>query len=858
MRSNLLFSLAALVLVLPACSGGDGGGGGTGTQKTPTTLRLDRTSLAVPDGDTTRVNAAVLDQTGQPIALAGGTTASWSTSDANVATVEGQGLTARIRGARRGTAKVRVEAGSLRDSVTVTVTPVATAMSYVKGDGQEGSSGSPLADSAVVRVVDRNGEAVDGVTVTFAVTEGGGSVNPASAVTDAQGHARTQWTLGAQGANVIRASLASLPPVAFNATARAGTAVSITAITPATMVPGSAITITGSGFGSAAGTQVVIDGVTAAVSSATATQIVATVPARSALTCRATGPVAVSVKALATGSMAARAHPLQVAIPNNLAVGQSAVLSAQEQICVDFPQGGRYVMSVYNGSTTQNSSASYRLTGGGAGVAASPSLSRAPRRSAAPPAGMPALDESKHARILDANRALVQRLGAPRRPAVDRNARGSLRRSVQAAGPAVGDTMRMRVPNINSNTCTAYIEILARVAYSGTRAVMLEDAAAPLAGTMDTYFQLAGQEMDTRMWNVLRGSFGDPLAFDANLDGDGRVKMVFSPTVNNFGGVAGFVTSADFYPRTTCPASNEGETFYATVPTAPGTGYSGNTADNWFRTMRSTMIHEVKHITAYSEKFARAAPLAPSLEESWLEESTARLSEEFWARTYFGYAQGGNVEYANSVYCEVRPSNAACSGNPYVMFKHFSSLYDYLENTEVLTPLGRGVPGDATFYASGWSLVRWAVDNYGGANESAFVQSIIQETANRGYRNLEVRTGRSYGELLADWSLALAVDDYPGLTPANPRHKFNGWNLPNMFAGLNQDFPSGFTKASPLNKRVVAPGPFATDVGTLRWGSASIWEIPESATERPAVGIRGMGGTGTPAPTVGMAVIRVK
>ena len=48
-----------------------------------------------------------------------------------------------------------------------------------------------------MRVEDRFGNSVEGVTVEFAVIAGGGSVQPSSTSTDAGGLATTQWTLGA-------------------------------------------------------------------------------------------------------------------------------------------------------------------------------------------------------------------------------------------------------------------------------------------------------------------------------------------------------------------------------------------------------------------------------------------------------------------------------------------------------------------------------------------------------------------------------------------------------------------------------------------------------------------------------------
>ena len=95
----------------------------------------------------------------------------------------------------------------------------------VKGDGQGAPVGAALPDSLVVRVTDSNDRPVQGQTVAFAVTAGGGTLTPPSATTNADGVAGARWTLGpAAGPQTATATAAGggAPPnvsVAFNATA---------------------------------------------------------------------------------------------------------------------------------------------------------------------------------------------------------------------------------------------------------------------------------------------------------------------------------------------------------------------------------------------------------------------------------------------------------------------------------------------------------------------------------------------------------------------------------------------------------------------------------------------------------------
>ena len=64
------------------------------------------------------------------------------------------------------------------------------------GNNQVGAAGTALAESLTVLATDVNGAPMQGVTITFAVTAGGGSVSPGSRATDAAGIARTRFTLG--------------------------------------------------------------------------------------------------------------------------------------------------------------------------------------------------------------------------------------------------------------------------------------------------------------------------------------------------------------------------------------------------------------------------------------------------------------------------------------------------------------------------------------------------------------------------------------------------------------------------------------------------------------------------------------
>ena len=139
-----------------------------------------------------------------------------TTTDANgVATLAQWTL-----GPAPGPNAVRASAGTksvMLNATAVTGPPVGFVV--VSGDNQSGTGGSRTPVPPVVQVTDGN-FGVPGVTVTFAVTAGGGSVTPQSVITDANGNAATVWRMGAAGGtNTLVASTPSFPTLTLNANA---------------------------------------------------------------------------------------------------------------------------------------------------------------------------------------------------------------------------------------------------------------------------------------------------------------------------------------------------------------------------------------------------------------------------------------------------------------------------------------------------------------------------------------------------------------------------------------------------------------------------------------------------------------
>ena len=126
-------------------------------------------------------------------------------------------------GANPGTNTVTATASSLTP-VTFTATgllppPVATTVEAITVTTQDTLVNNPVSNPPGVKVVDQRGNTMQGVSVAFAVTSGGGSISPSAVLTASDGTARlTSWILGPNvGTNTVTATVTGLTPVTFTA-----------------------------------------------------------------------------------------------------------------------------------------------------------------------------------------------------------------------------------------------------------------------------------------------------------------------------------------------------------------------------------------------------------------------------------------------------------------------------------------------------------------------------------------------------------------------------------------------------------------------------------------------------------------
>lgn len=175
------------VLAIAACGGGDDG---PTTPPGPSSITISPTSTTMDFiGQTRNFRASVRDASGQGVA----TQVSWTSSDPSVFTVNASGTVTAVA---NGAGQLQASAGGVSATASVTVEQRPAVLVVRSGNGQEGVAGSALPNPIEVQVTDQGGAGVGGVVISFTPGEGAGSVSPQNAVSDADGRASTEWTLG--------------------------------------------------------------------------------------------------------------------------------------------------------------------------------------------------------------------------------------------------------------------------------------------------------------------------------------------------------------------------------------------------------------------------------------------------------------------------------------------------------------------------------------------------------------------------------------------------------------------------------------------------------------------------------------
>lgn len=197
--------LFVAVLPLASCGGGDDPMPPEPTAVATTVTISPASASFTAVGDQQQFRATVLDQNGRTMT---GATVVWESTHPNIVEVDRASGLATATGP--GDAQLQARSGRIGSDAPVMVTQVPAALEKVEGDGQQGFLAEKLPVSPAVRVLDANGHPASRIPVSFEVTSGGGSISAESTETATDGVARTDWTLGEDSVQTLRATVESI------------------------------------------------------------------------------------------------------------------------------------------------------------------------------------------------------------------------------------------------------------------------------------------------------------------------------------------------------------------------------------------------------------------------------------------------------------------------------------------------------------------------------------------------------------------------------------------------------------------------------------------------------------------------
>ena len=317
------------------------------------------------------------------------------------------------------------------------------------------------------------------------------------------------------------------------------------------------------------------------------------------------------------------------------------------------------------------------------------------------------------------------------------------------ANPTVGTIVQIN-GNLSGNACTAPKVLRgATVIAVLNKTIVLSDVTSPAGGFTNQEMIDFGTAFDTLGYGLDTLNFGTP----TDIDGNGRVAILFTPSVNSIPAPAGAVVGGlfagrDLEPVATCVASNEGEMFYMPVPD-PNQTINGNYADKTEvgRAILPTLVHEFQHlINAGRRQYINNAPTA---EEIWLNEGLSHIAEEL-----LYYRMSGNTPASNIDLTVIQSSQAQIDAINTYQFDNLVRAGLYMRAPETNSPYGQ--TDLLEMRGAIWQLLRYSADRKGGVETNTW-KALVNTTAS-GQANFNA----VFGNIITnarDWAVAQFADD---------------------------------------------------------------------------------------------------
>jgi hypothetical protein len=629
----------------------------------------------------------------------------------------------------------------------------------------------------------------------FAACSNGGGTSPAVVAT-------VQVSLSASSIAIFATSQASAVAKDRNGNVISGRTAAWTSLSPAvaTVVAG-----TGVVTGVAAGTtsiQATIDGV---VGAATIT-VIAPVSV-----CGGTGPTLVDLAVGGTQVLSAASTQGCIKIPAaTSAAADYLVIAANTNSTPDVV--GNYVFKSDEGETVPatNLIPSNDVTSAATGV---------PRAAIGDPGAMQASFEM---RLRQQERRILS-LPAAQAAYRGRSFESSLRYSVSAAIPSIGDHTNFKVPAQDSS-CTKFTTINAVVNYVNSKVIIYSDTAAPPGGFTSTDYQQIGDEFANLIWPTDTSYFGIPL----DLDNNGRVIILYTPQVNkltpagNASFVGGFFWAGDLFPTTgsnACPQSNVGELFYVLTPDPAGTFNNVRSTTTVRQQTRGTIAHEFQHMINASNRIR--SPILQDFEVVWLDEGLSHFAEDAVGRAIRGIGEAEDANFTRTLGGNADDFNA-------FFFFNFVRFRSYLRNPGVAS--GISLLADSSLAARGavWALLHYTADQYAPGGDIKAYTMKLAGGPDVGITNLTKNAGGvSFDVLVSGWMIANYADDL-GITGLSPLYSYKVYDMRSNETRVDQAI-TGQAGVYPLNVNVISGTSYALTGLQARSGSGNYFFITRNA-----------------------------
>ncbi len=269
--------------------------------------------------------------------------------------------------------------------------------------------------------------------------------------------------------------------------------------------------------------------------------------------------------------------------------------------------------------------------------------------------------------------------------------------------------------------------------------------------------------------DMIRSYWGEP----SDIDGNGKVLVVVTPLATD--DVAGFVWSGDFFDNDpsnpdACAASNEREIVYLNADLILAMDDGLAVEDRQYQALE-TIAHEMKHVVSLYNRIAASRRVGTSqYHPTWIEEGTAEFSGEMSSR--IAWAANGGPAVNGRVTGQSFVNAGGITPENYGVALKLARAAWYLSsqpNGVVVTPAG--AQENSSIYGSGWLFHRWLGDAFGNAGgapqqDSSFFRALNDSLARPGLLGIADQTGRSFLDLLDEFTKTLALHRTMAPSPA--------------------------------------------------------------------------------------------